>query len=55
MHRYLAVICRANGARQTLPCLTLRLAHEIARRAMRNGAQWAEIETSAGACLAIFE
>lgn len=55
MARFHIHLCRANGTRETLHCLTARLAYDTARRAMRNGAQGAEIETRAGACLAIFE
>lgn len=55
MARFHIHLCRANGARETLQCLTARLAYATARRAMRNGAQWAEVCTGSNATLTIFE
>ena len=55
MAHYRIHLCRANGARETLQCLTARLAYAAARRAMRNGAQWAEVCTGSNATLTIFE
>lgn len=55
MARYHIHLCRANGTRETLHCLTARLAYTTARRAMRNGAQWVEVCTGPNATLTIFE
>jgi hypothetical protein len=55
MARFHVHLCRANGTRETLHCMTARLAYDTARHAMRNGAQWAEVCTGPIATLTIFE